>query len=799
MSRDSGPAPPPAAAAYDALVAPASPAPGVYVRFNATQGSPDFTRIFMETGGQINAAAIPWQTDFSTSGASTAAFCHLRREGVKEVLAHVEPGELKDAGVDAEGVPVVEVHPDFRVNISTSCLAPAINGTVVASVSGQGSVLLRSLLDNEHAQTGLEYKSWLAHGATVCVSGAQVVRVHEGGARQVLRVRYRESPEADAEEARLADAAVQLLNGYVHASFALREKLVYEPSPNLTKSVFRTPVGVAGEGYALVHDFVQDAQSPLSLEALNSLFKATIASDCCQDAGDIGEFIANTSVPGLKAAGEARTVASACSLIATYLTSYRSDGRAKVGTQSLAFEAAESWLHELPRSPISADDCDGSARCALGMLRTAAGISKEQAAEYEYLNAVKNVVSTYYEPALVVLGATAAEATSADASHSAIAGHAIAMLLPKISLLSALARAARKKIADTDEALYAPSKAAVVEDKRFNAFFSNKEGLPAAEKEMLSSWNVAKNAPELALEPLAIEGTTPASPVLHESVAARRDKAAQLSRKDDAAFEKLAPNAFRSIKRLHVLGKGRDNEHRFYSAFVEATFARDCPLYSSKELRDEGAAASQFVFAQNDSTVSVAGTSPKQLVDGDYVLMPLISLPGAAAQVIDASADVARRSVVAPRERGPFVLGPMESSSLRKSIALLDSLHAQMHERREGGHPIAYNVALSTLVFNPESVAAFCSVVAKQAVSCTVDKTDVPGSNRCLDPRTSPQISTLLPRAPALHKSRTCTSTGDAGLLPSGEVLLDGTGAGLRRTAHCTHSPVSKAFPPMQI
>ena len=168
MSEAAAPAP---AAAPDAPAAPAPAAPGVYVCFKATQSSPDFTRIFMETGGQINAAAIPWQTDFSTSGGSVAAFCHLQREGPKEVLVSVEPGELTDAGKDAESVPVVEVHPDFRVNISTSRLGPAINGTLVASVSGQGSVPLRALLDNDHAQVGLEYKSWLAHGATVCMSG----------------------------------------------------------------------------------------------------------------------------------------------------------------------------------------------------------------------------------------------------------------------------------------------------------------------------------------------------------------------------------------------------------------------------------------------------------------------------------------------------------------------------------------------------------------------------------------------------------------------------------------------------
>tara|TARA_Y100000389_G_scaffold204251_1_gene255874 strand:+ start:5021 stop:5914 length:894 start_codon:yes stop_codon:yes gene_type:complete len=231
-----------------APVAPAPPVPGVYVRFHATQSSPDFTRIYMETGGRIDAAAIPWQTDFSTSGGSRAVFCHLQRERVERVFVPVELSELKDAGVDADGVHVVEVHPDFRVNVSTSRLCPAINGTLVASVSGQGSVSLRALLDNEHAQVGLEYKSWLAHGATVCMSGARVVRVLPGGESVPLQLCYRKDAESDAYEAFRDTTTVKLLNEYVRSSSALRESVVYEPSPNLTKSVFKTTVGMARQG-----------------------------------------------------------------------------------------------------------------------------------------------------------------------------------------------------------------------------------------------------------------------------------------------------------------------------------------------------------------------------------------------------------------------------------------------------------------------------------------------------------------------------------------------------------------------
>ena len=605
-------------------------------------------------------------------------------------------------------------------------------------------MLLRSLLDNEHAQTGLEYKSWLAHGDRLRVGGAGGARARGRGAA-VLRVRYRESPEADAEEARLADAAVQLLNGYVHASFALRESwCTSRPPPH--KSVFRTPVGVAGEGYALVHDFVQDAQSPLWLEALNALFKATIASDCCQDAGDIGEFIANTSVPGLKAAGEAARWRRLQPH--RHLPDQLPQRRACQGGHANPREAAESWLHELPRSPISADDCDGSARCALGVLRTAAGISKEQAAEYEYLNAVKNVVSTYYEPALVVLGATAAEATSADASHSAIAGHAIAMLLPKISLLSAwpvppgrrsqtptrpCTRPARRPWSKTSASMRSSRTRKGSRPRR-------RRCCPAGTwQRMHQSWRWSRSR----------SGTTPASPVLHESVAARRDRRRSCPGKT-TAFGSPPTLSGRSSACTSSARAGTTSTASTRPSWSHLRKGLSALLQQGAARR--GAAASQFVFAQNDSTVSVAGTSPKQLVDGDYVLMPLISLPGAALQVIDE-----RRRCQAQRRRSASEAlscwAPWRAAVWGKSIALLDSLHAQMHERREGGHPIAYNVALSTLVFNPESVAAFCSVVAKQACRARWTRPMCPvrtvASTLALLHK-----SRHLPRAPALHKSR---------------------------------------------
>lgn len=702
--------------------------PGDYLCFVATQSSPDIARIFMESGGKLNAAELPWETDFSTSAAPVSEFATLRRDGPVEVWVPVASGELADAGVDARGVAVVVAHPDFRLNISSSRLGTGINGTVVASVSGQASVPLRSILENDHSQVGLVYKSWLAHSSTVCISSARVLRVLEDG-EQLLSVVYRDDPAADAIEAGVRDASVQLINGYVRSALALRETVQYDASPHLTKSVFKEVVGAANQGYSLLHDFVQGAESPLSLKALDALLGAAIACDCCQDPAAISDFQNATSTPCIAAAREADLVANACSLVATYLTSYRSDGRSRVDTRGSRFEEAESWLHELPRSPIAADDCDGSARCAIGVLRTATRLTDEQAAAHPNLRAAKNAISSYYEPALVVLGASAAEATSADSSHAQVAGHAVAMLIPKISLLSALARASRKPIGASGVPGLAPeSLAASVEEARFGALFpaNAKKLLPREEQDLLLSWHVASRARELDLQHLVIEGTTPSSSKLHEVDSTKRAAVEASARRDISAFTMLAPTSLRGIQRLHVLGSSPDNDHRFYAAFVEATFARDFGLYTSAELRDLNVAASQFVFVKEGDAVTHAGASPKEITTNNYAMVPLIRLGSKATDVLDKASEFAMRDVVAPRPRGPYRLNGALSQRMEESVKLLDELHECMHEKSEGGYPVTYNVALSTLVFNPKSIAAFCESIKSKARSCSVDKCAVP-------------------------------------------------------------------------
>ena len=612
-------------------VAPSAPTRDYYLVIDATQTEPDFMGIFMENGGQINAAATKWDTDFAASSATESVVKVLDQHEIEhDILIPLASerliGELS-AKQRKDGIPVVILPADMRLNISTSRIGAAINGTLVSSVSGQGSEYIYNILKpgpNGHAQVGLVYASWLAHGASVGISGAHVVGVDKGADPRddgVMRTRVNVGfVKRDGQNAMLLKGAAMIIQEYVKISYAMRQQLVYAPSPMLTTSVYKDPVGVDGQGYNLVHDIV-DRGSPFGLDVLDSLFQAGIENDCCQDSKTISSFIEDTASPGLKAAKQARVVASAASLVVNYLVAYRADGRNVVSVMGADFAPAESWLRQLARGPIDANDCDGSALMAIGLVNAAVNISDEEAEKYKYLKAVKNAVYPYYHLALSVVGATAAEATSADGEAEHVAGHAIAVMIPTINLLRAMSKPMLKKIGSTNQTVCPTDKRKMIEEARFNALFPawkmSAIKLPPGELDQLKTWGIAEAHEEFKeLHPWAMEGTTPSSPVMYVPDASRRSLIEADVDKDDKAFAKASPNVFRSIKILHVGGSSAGSTHRFYRDLVEFTFSRKSPFYTDPILRNFNAAASQFVLsrAHDQDAVSSAGATPKDIV-----------------------------------------------------------------------------------------------------------------------------------------------------------------------------------------
>ena len=108
---------------------------------------------------------------------------------------------------------------------------------------------------------------------------------------------------------------------------------------------------------------------PLVRNTLDSMFEACIKQQLNHEPQRYAEFMHNTMLPGFLAACKAGTVASATSLLVTYLVAYRVDGRNLVSAMGSSFAPAESWLRQTARDHIEANDCDGYCVAARDIFR----------------------------------------------------------------------------------------------------------------------------------------------------------------------------------------------------------------------------------------------------------------------------------------------------------------------------------------------------------------------------------------------------------------------------------------------
>lgn len=690
----------------------------LFLRFKATKSEPDYARIFMELGGSIGAAASNWETDLSVTGSEFASVTTLDQHELREVSIKLPRSKWKLLKATESTPECVLLPAEMRLNVSTSRMAAAINGTLVSSVSGQGSEFVFNMLSPRgHTQVGLVYKSWMAHAASLGISDARVVSLDENDGERVHLVGFEKRPE---QLSKILSAAAQVVNAYVEQAWTFRKNVVYKASPMLTKTVFKETVGVDGQGYSLLHD-ISERGSPVSLKTLDSLFKAAIETDCLHDKKDISYFLSCTSNPGLAAASQARVVASATSMIVNFMISYRADGRNFISTKGADFAQAESWQRQLTRNAIEANDCDGSALFAVGILNAARNMTAEQLAApgLEYLKAVRNTIHPYYEVGVSVLGATAGEASSlGDKKTESVAGHAIAVILPILSFLKSLKKSMRMSYGPEKTPLNDPNTIDAVENARFAAIFTNdvKSALPSHEQTMLSSWKTAQAEFDNVFQPFAIEGTTPASSTLYTQNASHRADAEKDARNDDIAFAKASPNVFRSIKVLHVGGSAAGSTHRFYRDLVEVTFPRSTPLYTDQNLRGMTAAASQYVLSRDTSadTLQFAGATPKDLVEESYIAAPMVSVGAQIAEVLDMASITAGEDVVARRPDGPMILTKFQTESLKQSMEYIRKMTLDLESRPDNGrgHSVAYISAYSTLVHNPKGVQQFCKTIS---------------------------------------------------------------------------------------
>lgn len=309
----------------------------------------------------------------------------------------------------------------------------------------------------------------------------------------------------------------------------------------------------------------------------------------------------------------------------------------------------------------------------------------------------------------------AGHADAADEAATQMAGHAVAIMVPKTSLLSALKNGEAKGTAirpASDASVQAGIHAA-----RFSALFPSSflSSIPESERSDFASIAALVNSkwsdPVVGFQPFAAEGTTPASSRLYVHDPSKREENRVQANADVAAFSVVAPNITRSMKMLESSDTGG---HRFYDRFVELSLPTSSPLFSSSDLRSFGAATAHLVLSPDvlASTISTAGASPKDLATGQFLATPLWRTDASDGPLLDTAIAEANANQLPPRGR-PMVLNPIQSENLKKSMATLSSLSKLLSDRNQAHvyHPTQHILSYASLVNNPESIRAFYEVL----------------------------------------------------------------------------------------
>lgn len=693
----------------------------VFLKFKVSQMAPPYAEIYMHNGGAINAMCSDWETDIAVTGSQFSTVVSLLPGGVKEVSVELPEFELMQNGK-------LCIASSTRFNVMTQRVGTAINGTLVTTVACEGKYFLyHLLLEKDHCQIPMTYKSFMAHAATLCVSNVRMVSFDANGLEKLHTPVFKKDSEQHTQTMETADT---LIKKYVDVASDIRQKVVYKPSPMLTKSVFVD--NAAACGYSLLHEIV-DRSSHLSLETINQLFKAAISVECGHESADVNTFLSHTSQPGIGAAMHTKAVANATSLVVNMLMSYRADGRNVVLPTGLDFSCVESWNRAAPRSSIESNDCDGLALLAIALIRSCIAADEESLNLRPYVRAVRNAIHPHYQVGLSVIGASAAEASSADASHCTVAGHAIVLLIPTMSFLRALSRTMDVPIGKGGNPTAPQDNRDVIDNARFAALFPRKvvDTLPSSERDDLMNWTLAKSAFH-SLEALAIEGTTPTTSTLYLKDPQRRIDAYRSSKKDKEAAAKTSPNVMSFVQSLHVGGGQSGSEHAFYADFVELTMASDFPLYTDPLLRALCAAAVQFVFTEDirGDAVTNAGCAPQNLVTESYGIFPLAQVNTNVGAVLDHAAVASSRDSMPHRKETATLLNEYQSASLKKSIEHVKEFEKFLMSKNvatDDHHFVAYICAYNTLVHNPEAIQQFFNSAKTAATGGHVSLREVKG------------------------------------------------------------------------
>lgn len=723
---------------------PPPPSSRFAVLFDVARLEPDVDLVFLSNraSATLGTACARGETDVHVTSArhAHADVITAKPKEVRVELTSAAPSAVLGAAYASEmagGGKVVDVSDRARINLTTSRVALGIDGTVGNTMMGQSSILLSEAFENAaEARSTVVDVSYMNFGAFACTMTISNPRFVDEATGERVVPHFVSDSNADAA---IEAASAVLEDMYVQGN-TLRQSIVYEHAPSLSKVVMRVPYGVAGTTFDACCNVV-DRPSALSDEAFESLARACLTQVLAVDeAGDpaisMDDFLVDAATPSVKAASRyAGKVANALSMVANLVCPYRIDGRTAVMPDGLKMVDAESWKAEAPRDVCSFDDCDGSAAIQTSLVYRAEAIARDPdaAARFPHVSRLSNALA-HHMVGVCVLAANAGQAGAAGkAGHDAVAGHAIAMAIPKLQALTSMVVGIRATGASSDDAervRRSAEMASKLTEPLAKALYhaDDVRRMPADEAALLQSEEGRRTlADDLDAVPLALEGTSPvASCKLYEPLPNVRVDQVGYARAEKAIEAAIGPGVTRAVARLHVPTHHAAPEHAFYKHFVEfAVPMRRYGTFLDDAMREGGVATAQWVLTSANNIQS-AGVGPKDLALGNYLMLPLWRLDTQACKSMDvASADVLSNTL--PVRSKPLTLTPEQLSIYQKNMKALRELGERKgalfdaHVHTAHRHVSRHIVTFAALVGNKATVPLFKQTLEEEAnLACRV-------------------------------------------------------------------------------
>lgn len=644
----------------------------------------------------------------------------------------------QDLALAHNGAAVLLLSAEDRIVMVETAVGTTIDGTLATCETGEGSVLLSVVAMSNEASTMVPMRYGDRPDATSTMGLSMLRFIQADGSRGAIAFAGRVDAEAVAAE---TEAEMEAVAAYTRAAWNRRNPesqgaMVYKPQPMLHKTVMLTDNGVGGSPYKLLSSYVQDQNAdPLSMVAIEGLLSAGVGVVLGEPnfGPNTRNLLSGTAFPNFQATTFAASVLTAVPIVVSWLQSYRADGVAKLKASPVSeplaqvFVPVEHWPNTADVDfPVASGDCDNSAAMSIGFMKRLRddpilrewmdnnehrrvdsivgqdGLPEFKKGDFWFSRALHNAVFPWHIPALGLVGAYGAEATStkdsSGTSHHerSIVGHAIGLLVPVSQVHTAL-YSGQVALGGGSEASVAAALSELEERERL----FERNLAPHAQ----TAWRMSMRDERTALPCIPLEGTSPATARFADA-----DKAfAKRASDERSAMRSLPQTTARGWQHLHV--NGHDGGHQFYHAVVEATFEPQATVPRQVVLADPPLDA--------QAAIPGAGACPTSLHFGTYLAVALADETPAQKAILDAASARSRRHRVGVRPESGRVLSASRAAAYEESIQALTALDRQWGSEEQSGSNdaiVTFTIPYNQLVFNSTCVKATAAAMAKAAV-----------------------------------------------------------------------------------